>query len=208
VRDHWWQTETGWPITSNLVGLEGHKPVKYGSAFGACPGYDVQILDDAHEVMPAGKLGSIAIKLPLPPGVLQSLYNSHERFEESYLKNIPGYYDTGDAGFIDEDGYVFVMSRTDDVMNVAGHRLSSGAMEEVISDHQDVAEVAVVGVKDPLKGQTPLGLIVLKNSSNRPHEVITQVSARQLSHMYLFVSLLLTLSPLQPCFRRRRWSSW
>jgi acyl-CoA synthetase (AMP-forming)/AMP-acid ligase II len=131
IRDHWWQTETGWPICSNLVGVDGYIPVKYGSTFTACPGYDVQVLNDGHEQVPPNTLGNIAIKLPLPPGALLTLYNSTERFHEAYFKAIPGYYDTGDAGYIDEDGYVYVMSRTDDVINVAGHRLSSGAMEEV-----------------------------------------------------------------------------
>jgi propionyl-CoA synthetase len=135
IRDHWWQTETGWPICANLVGAEGYIPVKYGSTFTPCPGYNVQILDDAHQPVPANTSGNLAIKLPLPPGALLSLYNSPERFQEAYMEAIPGYYDTGDAGYIDDDGYVYVMSRTDDVINVAGHRLSSGAMEEVRSAH-------------------------------------------------------------------------
>eukprot|EP00601_Ochromonadales_sp_CCMP2298_P018189 CAMPEP_0173222672 /NCGR_PEP_ID=MMETSP1142-20121109/3382_1 /TAXON_ID=483371 /ORGANISM="non described non described, Strain CCMP2298" /LENGTH=587 /DNA_ID=CAMNT_0014150791 /DNA_START=206 /DNA_END=1969 /DNA_ORIENTATION=+ len=161
IRDHWWQTETGWPICSNLVGHEGYKPIKYGSTYTPCPGYQVEVLDDAHEQVPSGKMGNLAIKLPLPPGALLTLYNNPEGFEKAYMEAIPGYYDTGDAGYIDEEGYVFVMSRTDDVLNVAGHRLSSGAMEEVISDLHDVAEVAVVGIRDKLRGQVPLGLIVL-----------------------------------------------
>jgi propionyl-CoA synthetase len=131
IRDHWWQTETGWAICSNLVGVDGIIPAKHGSTFTPCPGYDVQILDDAHERVGANTMGNLAIKLPLPPGALLSLYNSDERFRESYLEEIPGFYSTGDAGYVDDDGYVFVMSRTDDVINVAGHRLSSGAMEEV-----------------------------------------------------------------------------
>lgn len=172
VRDHWWQTETGWPITANVIGLEGYIPVKYGSAFRATPGYDIQVLDDEHKAVPAGKLGAIAIKLPLPPGVLGTLYNAPERFKKSYLDAIPGYYDTGDAGFIDEEGYVYIMARTDDVINVAGHRLSSGAMEEIISDHPDVAEVAVVGAKDEYKGHVPLGLMVLNSSFKKDVEQI------------------------------------
>lgn len=172
VRDHWWQTETGWPICANAVGLEGYIPVKYGSTFRPCPGYDVQILDDEHKQQAANKLGKIVIKLPLPPGALTTLYHNHERFEKSYLAEVPGYYDTGDAGFIDDDGYVYIMSRTDDVINVAGHRLSSGAMEEVISDHEDVAEVAVVGLKDELKGHIPLGLIVLNSKFVKSKEQI------------------------------------
>lgn len=131
VRDHWWQTETGWAICSNLIGVEGYLPIKYGSTYRPCPGFNVEVLDKQCQPVARGQLGNIAIKLPLPPGSLQTIYNSNERFLSSYLKSIPGYYDTGDAGYIDEDGYVFVMSRTDDVINVAGHRLSSGAMEEV-----------------------------------------------------------------------------
>ena len=131
IRDHWWQTETGWPICSNTMKLDGILPIKYGSTYTPCPGYNVEILDNAHQPVPANTLGNIAIKLPLPPGALLTLYQNNERFKESYLDAIPGYYDTGDAGYIDTDGYVFVMSRTDDVINVAGHRLSSGAMEEV-----------------------------------------------------------------------------
>jgi propionyl-CoA synthetase len=156
VRDHWWQTETGFPITGNLVGLEGYLPVKYGSSFRPCPGFDVHILNDEHELVAANHLGRIAIRLPLPPGCLSTLYNNHERFVKSYLTEVVGYYDTGDAGYIDGDGYVYIMSRTDDVINVAGHRLSSGAMEEIISDHPDVAEVAVVGKKDDYKGHSKL----------------------------------------------------
>ena len=128
VRDHWWQTETGWPITSNLIGVEGYLPIKYGSSFRPCPGYNVKILDSENKPLPAGAFGKIAIQLPLPPGAMLGLYNSEERFVSSYLTAVPSHYDTGDAGYIDEEGYVYIMSRTDDVMNVAGHRLSSGAM--------------------------------------------------------------------------------
>jgi len=173
IRDNWWQTETGWPICANLIALEGYKPIKYGSTYSPCPGFDVQVLDDAHEPVARNVLGNLAIKLPLPPGALLSLYNNPEGFQSSYMENIPGYYDTGDAGYIDEEGYVFVMSRTDDVLNVAGHRLSSGAMEEVIADHHDVAEVAVVGIKDTLKGQIPLGLLVLNSHCDRDEEEVT-----------------------------------
>ena len=184
VRDHWWQTETGWPICANAVGLEGYLPVKYGSTFRPCPGYDVQIIDEVtHQSKARNELGKIVIKLPLPPGALTTLYHNHERFEKSYLSEVPGYYDTGDAGYVDDDGYVYIMSRTDDVINVAGHRLSSGAMEEVIADHEEVAEVAVVGLKDALKGHIPLGLIVLnakihKHKEEIVHEVIGMVRER------------------------------
>jgi propionyl-CoA synthetase len=178
VRDHWWQTETAWPICANLVGVDGPVPVKYGSSFTAVPGYNVQVLDDDNNPVPPGTIGNIAIKLPLPPGVLTSLYNAEQRFQEAYLEKIPGYYDTADAGFIDEDGYISIMSRTDDVINVAGHRLSSGAMEEVLSDHPEVAEVAVIGVRDELKGHLPLGLLVLNSNSSRNEEdVIKEVVA-------------------------------
>jgi len=173
IRDHWWQTETGWPICSNLVGVDGFIPIKYGSTYTPCPGYDVQVLDDGHLPVKRNTMGNIAIKLPLPPGAMLTLHNNDARFHQSYLEAIPGYYDTGDAGYIDDEGYVFIMSRTDDVINVAGHRLSSGAMEEVISDHPDIAEVAVVGVSDALKGQTPLGLIVLNSHCTRTPEQIT-----------------------------------
>jgi propionyl-CoA synthetase len=131
VRDHWWQTETGWPMCANMTGVDGYVPIKYGSVYTPCPGYNLQVLDDEQKPVPAGTMGSLAVKLPLPPGSFLTLYNSDERFQSAYMKAIPGYYDTGDAGIIDEDGYVHVMSRTDDVINVAGHRLSTGAMEEV-----------------------------------------------------------------------------
>jgi len=161
VIDHWWQTETGWSIAANCMGLHAF-PVKPGSPTKAAPGWDVQVLaDDGHPVE-AGTIGSICCKLPLPPGSLPTLWNADARYKEAYLDEFPGYYKTGDAGYIDEEGYVYVMARTDDIINVAGHRLSTGAMEEVLSGHPDVAECAVMGVADDLKGQLPLGLLVLK----------------------------------------------
>ncbi|MFT6451600.1 MAG: propionyl-CoA synthetase [Halocynthiibacter sp.] len=172
VIDHWWQTETGWGIAANPMGVEA-LPVKIGSPSVAMPGYDVQILDESGQPMPAGELGAIAIKLPLPPGTLPTLWNAEERFRKSYLEHFPGYYETGDAGMIDEDGYISIMARTDDVINVAGHRLSTGGMEEVLADHPDVAECAVVGVADALKGQLPVGFLCLTNGVNRPHDEIT-----------------------------------
>ena len=167
VIDHCWQTETGWAIVGNPLGIEP-LPVKHGSPTVPMPGYDVTVLDDAgHEVAP-GVLGNIVIKLPLPPGCLPTLWNADDRFRSAYLEGFPGYYQTSDAGFIDEDGYVFFMARTDDIINVAGHRLSTGGMEEVIASHPDVAECAVVGVADALKGQSPTGFVVLKAGVSRP----------------------------------------
>ncbi|WP_299550544.1 AMP-binding protein [uncultured Tateyamaria sp.] len=171
VYDHWWQTETGYTIAGNPAGLEA-LPVKIGSPTVAMPGYDVQILDDAGHPVAAGDLGAIAIKLPLPPGTLPTLWNAEERFVKSYLHAFPGYYETGDAGMMDDDGYLYIMARTDDVINVAGHRLSTGAMEEVLAGHPDVAECAVIGVTDQLKGQSPVGLLCLTNGVNRPHTEI------------------------------------
>ncbi len=161
VIDHWWQTETGWAIAANPVGL-GALPVKYGSPTVPMPGYDVQIIDDACHPVADGTLGNIVVKLPLPPGCLPTLWNAGKRFRDAYLAEFPGYYKTADAGIKDEDGYVYIMSRTDDIINVAGHRLSTGAMEEVVSAHPDVAECAVIGIADALKGQMPCGFIVLK----------------------------------------------
>jgi propionyl-CoA synthetase len=161
VIDHWWQTETGWSIAANCLGIE-LAPVKAGSVGRAAPGWEVRALDDAGNDVSAGDVGAIACKLPLPPGTLPGLWNAEERFRSSYLEAFPGYYETGDAGYIDEDGYIFVMSRTDDVINVAGHRLSTGAIEEVLAAHEDVAECAVIGVADELKGQLPVGFLVLK----------------------------------------------
>ena len=171
VYDHWWQTETGFTIAGNPAGLET-LPVKVGSPTVPMPGYDVQILDDKGHSVPTGELGAIAIKLPLPPGTFPTLWNAKDRFRKSYLTTFPGFYETGDAGIMDEDGYLYIMARTDDVINVAGHRLSTGAMEEVLAGHPDVAECAVVGVNDALKGQSPLGLLCLTNGVNRPHDEI------------------------------------
>ena len=172
VIDHWWQTETGWAIAGNPMGIE-QLPVKLGSPTVAMPGYDVQILNEGGHPMPPGELGAICVKLPMPPGTLPTLWNAEERFKKSYLTTFPGYYETGDAGMMDEDGYLYIMARTDDVINVAGHRLSTGAMEEVLANHPDVAECAVIGVTDQLKGQLPLGFVCLNAGCNRPHEEIT-----------------------------------
>ncbi len=167
VIDHWWQTETGWAIAGNPVGL-GMLPIKHGSPTVAMPGYDVRVVDESCCDVPANKMGSIVVKLPLPPACLPTLWQADERFAESYLAEFPGYYKTSDAGFMDEDGYLFVMGRTDDIINVAGHRLSTGGMEEVLASHPDVAECAVLGIKDELKGEVPCGFIVLKSGVNRP----------------------------------------
>ena len=166
VIDHWWQTETGWAIAANCLGIE-QLPVKPGSPTKAVPGYDVRVLDEGGHEVPAGTNGRIMIRLPMPPGCLPTLWNNDARFEASYLKAEPGYYLTGDAGYKDGDGYLYIMSRIDDIINVAGHRLSTGAMEEVLASHQDVAECAVIGVADQLKGELPLGLVVLKAGVSR-----------------------------------------
>ncbi|MEM7598130.1 MAG: propionyl-CoA synthetase [Pseudomonadota bacterium] len=171
VYDHWWQTETGYTIAGNPAGIEA-LPVKIGSPTVAMPGYDVQILNDEGHQLGANELGAIAIKLPLPPGTLPNLWNAEDRFVKSYLNTFPGYYETGDAGMIDEDGYLYIMARTDDVINVAGHRLSTGGMEEVLAAHPDVAECAVIGVTDALKGQLPVGFVCLSKGVNRPHDEI------------------------------------
>ncbi len=171
VYDHWWQTETGWTIAGNPVGL-GALPVKYGSSTVPMPGYDVQILDEQGAEVPAGETGSICIKLPMPPGCFPTLWNKDERFRESYLTTFSGFYETSDAGYKDEDGYVYIMARTDDIINVAGHRLSTGGMEEVVAAHPDVAECAVIGIADAMKGQSPAGFIVLNAGVNRPTEEI------------------------------------
>ena len=173
VIDHWWQTETGFAIASNPWGIE-KLPVKLGSPTVPMPGYDVQILDEAGKEMKDGEMGAIAIKLPLPPGTLPTLWNADERFKSSYLDAFPGYYETGDAGYKDEDGYLYIMSRTDDVMNVAGHRLSSGQMEEVLSGHPDVAECAVIGAADALKGQSPIGFLCLNAGVEKNHEEVVK----------------------------------
>lgn len=179
VVDHWWQTETGWPIAANPLGIE-ELPVKLGSPTVALPGYDVQALDEGGHPVPTGELGAIAIKLPLPPGTLPTLWKAEERFRSSYLEHFEGYYETGDAGYIDEDGYIYIMSRTDDVINVAGHRLSTGAMEEVLAEHPDVAECAVIGVSDPLKGQMPLGLLCLNSDVTRPEAEICAEAVKRI----------------------------
>ncbi|WP_037317409.1 propionyl-CoA synthetase [Amycolatopsis orientalis] len=171
VIDHWWQTETGWPIAANPRGLEP-MPVKPGSATKPVPGWDVRILDQAGEPLPAGKEGAIAIRLPLPPGSLPTLWQDDERYREAYLSRYDGYYLTGDSGYVDEDGYLFVMGRTDDVINVAGHRLSTGSMEAVLASHPAVAECAVIGVRDQLKGQLPRGFVVLKSGVDADAETL------------------------------------
>ena len=182
VIDHWWQTETGWAIASNCIGIE-MLPVKAGSVTRAAPGWDVAVLDTDGTEMPPGRIGAIACKLPLPPGTLPGFWQADDRYKKGYLDRFPGYYETGDAGYIDDDGYIYVMSRTDDIINVAGHRLSTGAIEEVLAAHPDVAECAVMGVADDLKGQLPVGLVVLKAGVNRESddivaEIISMVRER------------------------------
>jgi propionyl-CoA synthetase len=182
VVDHWWQTETGWPIAANALGIPTGTgtifPIKPGSPTKPVPGWDVQVLGaDGHPV-PAGDIGAIVCKLPLPPGTFPTLWNAEQRYVDAYLAEYPGYYKTGDAGYVDSDGYVYVMTRVDDVINVAGHRLSTGQMEEVLAGHKDVAECAVVGVADELKGQVPLGFVVLKAGVNRPDaEIVAEIVA-------------------------------
>ena len=180
VIDHWWQTETAWPIGANAIGIE-HLPVKRGSCTRAVPGWDLRVLKaeavgEARE-LEAGEIGALAVKLPLPPGALPTLWQADERFVDSYLKTYPGFYQTADAGFIDRDGYIHVMTRTDDIINVAAHRLSTGEMEEVLAAHPDVAECAVIGVADPLKGQLPFGFLVLKAGVRKPAEEIEREAA-------------------------------
>ncbi|UWQ35005.1 propionate-CoA ligase PrpE [Leisingera sp. M527] len=178
VVDHWWQTETGWSIAANPLGIE-ELPTKLGSPAVPMPGYEVDILDEAGNPVAPGELGAIAVKLPLPPGTLPTLWNAEERFKKSYLTTFPGYYETGDAGMKDEDGYLYIMARTDDVINVAGHRLSTGGMEEVLAGHPDVAECAVIGVADSLKGQMPVGFLCLNAGAGRDHgEVVAEVVKR------------------------------
>ena len=175
VIDHWWQTETGWPICGNFQGLDP-MPVKLGSTAVPSPGWQIEVLDERGHPVAPGEIGALVAKLPMPPGALPTLWNADERFRQAYLAEYPGYYKTGDAGFIDEDGYVSVMTRVDDVINVAGHRLSTGQMEEVLGAHPDVAECAVIGVADELKGQLPLGFLVLKAGVDRPHpEIVSEV---------------------------------
>ncbi len=173
VIDHWWQTETGWAIAANCIGIEA-LPVKPGSPTRPVPGYDVRILRETGEEADRGETGAIAIRLPLPPGALPTLWNDDERFVSSYLEQFPGHYVTGDGGYVDEDGYLFVMGRIDDVINVAGHRLSTGSMEEVLATHADVAECAVIGVPDELRGEVPFGFVVLKAGVDRPDDEIVR----------------------------------
>lgn len=168
VIDHWWQTETGYSICANCQGIEP-MPIVAGSPSVAVPGYDVQVVDNDGNQVAAGEIGSIVVKLPLPPGTFPTLWNAEKRYVSAYFERFPGYYETGDAGYINADGYVFVMARTDDVINVAGHRLSTGAMEEVLANHPDVAECAVMGARDELKGQLPVGLVILNSGCNREH---------------------------------------
>jgi len=178
VIDHWWQTETGWPIASNCVGL-GMLPVKPGSPTKEVPGFDVRILDDNGDEMPVGEIGALVLKLPMPPGCLPTLWHNDSGYQQSYLSRYPGYYLSGDAGYRDEDGYLFIMSRIDDIINVAGHRLSTGGMEEVLAAHPDVAECAVVGVADALKGEVPLGFVVTKAGvTRRPDDIVAELIAR------------------------------
>ena len=167
--DHWWQTETGWAISANLRGVEP-MPVKSGSSTKPVPGFNIQILNEQGEQLPANTQGFIAIKLPLPPSCLTSIWGDENRFKSAYLDIYPGYFITGDGGYIDEDGYLFVMGRVDDVINVAGHRLSTGEMEEILAKHPAVAECAVVGRKDELKGQLPTGFVVLKNTTDSDND--------------------------------------
>lgn len=179
VIDHWWQTETGWAIAANCMGLHPF-PVKYGSPTKAVPGWDVRVLNAENEEMQPGEIGALSVKLPLPPGSLPTLWENDQRYIDAYLSEYPGYYKTADAGMIDEEGYIYVMSRTDDIINVAGHRLSTGAMEEVLASHPDVAEAAVLGVHDELKGQVPVGFLVLnagiqRNSDEIIKEVVSMV---------------------------------
>ncbi|MDP6395689.1 MAG: propionyl-CoA synthetase [Desulfobacterales bacterium] len=179
VIDHWWQTETGWAISANCIGLH-HFPVKEGSPTKPAPGWNLKVVDKKNNPVKAGEIGALVVELPLPPGTLPTLWNNDQGFINSYLDDFPGNYKTADAGFIDEDGYVYVMSRTDDIINTAGHRLSTGAMEEVLADHPDVAECAVLGVKDKLKGQVPIGLLVLNTDVGRDHHEIIQETVQMI----------------------------
>ncbi len=173
VIDHWWQTETSWAISSNCTGIEMQK-TKYGSACKAVPGYDIKIIKPDHSIANPNEMGDIVVKLPLPPGTFPTLWNADKRYQENYMSNYKGYYQTYDAGHIDEDGYIWIMSRTDDIINVAGHRLSTGAIEEVLSEHQSVAECAVLGIADKLKGQLPIGLVVLKTGVEKDNDTVSK----------------------------------
>ncbi|GIS14603.1 MAG: hypothetical protein CM15mP117_00350 [Alphaproteobacteria bacterium] len=178
IIDHWWQTETGWSICANPVGLD-QLPIKIGSPSLPMPGFQIEVLDDSGNVLANNVLGSIVIKLPLPPSCLTTIWGSNNTFVEKYLARFPGYYETGDAGYLDDDGYIYIMARTDDIINVAGHRLSTGQIEEVISEHPDVAECAVIGINDELKGQIPISLVCLypdtQNSETKICEEIVQL---------------------------------
>ncbi|MEL6233628.1 MAG: AMP-binding protein, partial [Pseudomonadota bacterium] len=177
VVDHWWQTETGWAVAATPLGL-GAAKVRHGSPGRPMPGHEIQVLDEGGHPLAPGELGAIAIRMPLPPGTLSGLWQAEARFRKSYLATFPGYYETGDAGYLDDDGYVYIMARTDDVINVAGHRLSTGAMEDVLASHPDVAECAVIGVADALKGQLPLGFLCLNAGTNRaPEDVVREAVA-------------------------------
>ncbi|MGB1581109.1 MAG: AMP-binding enzyme, partial [Nevskiales bacterium] len=178
VVDHWWQTELGWPAIANCMGIQP-LPIKPGSSSVPVPGFNLQVLDEDGNEVPRGEIGNLVIKLPLAPGSLTTMWNNEAGYVDNYLSRYPGYYLTGDAGFIDEDGYVSIMSRIDDIINVSGHRLSTGGMEEVLAAHPDVAECAVIGVADALKGQVPVGLVVLKAGVERnPADIIQEVIAK------------------------------
>ncbi|MDA0368636.1 MAG: propionyl-CoA synthetase [Proteobacteria bacterium] len=181
VIDHWWQTETAWAMAANCVGL-GALPVKYGSPTKPTPGNDIVVLDPAGQPVAAGTDGAIAVKLPLPPASLLTLWNNDDGFLDAYMRDFPGFYKTGDAGHIDEDGYLYIMSRTDDVINIAGHRLSTGAIEEVLAAHPDVAECAVIGIKDALKGQVPIGLVVLNAGIDKPADQLSAELVKEVRH--------------------------
>ncbi|WP_110456231.1 propionyl-CoA synthetase [Shewanella algidipiscicola] len=189
IIDHWWQTETGWPVAANMMGT-APVPVKAGSPALAVPGYDVQVVDEMGECVAANQTGNVVIKLPLPPGTLATLWQNEARYKESYLSMYPGFYLTGDAGYMDEEGYLYIMSRIDDIINVAGHRLSTGRFEEVLCQHEAVAEAAVIGVDDKLKGQVPLGLVVLKKgctlSDERLHKELTALVREQIGPVAAF----------------------
>ena len=198
VVDHWWQTESGWPMAGNPLGVERLR-TKHGTVTLPMPGWDVQVLDEEGRPAPTGQMGEIACRLPLPPGAATTLWEAPDRYAESYLARYPGYYLTGDAGYLDEDGYLSVMTRTDDVINVAGHRLSSGAIEEVIAGHPDVAECAVVGLDDALKGQVPLGLLVLKPQLVRDRRDVGQevvLRVRELMGAVVSLKRVVTVSRL------------
>jgi propionyl-CoA synthetase len=171
VLDHWWQTETGWPVTAPCLGLEGHHPAP-GSSNRGVPGYSVHVMDEEGHLLKPGEQGSIVIALPLPPGCSQTLWGDHERYRQAYLQTFPGYYNTGDGGYVDDDGFVYIMGRTDDVINVSGHRLSTGEMEDLVGQHPAVAESAVIGVHDEIKGQVPLALVVLKDGVQHGNEQV------------------------------------